>query len=232
MNRADTPIRSQVRQSVEALLSQSPAFRQLHADKQQQIARDMAVVFGCLAAHGDDRASNLRPPAAEPGAYADLLQAVDFPDFVAGLIKGVFNAIVQASIQQMEAYARLMADVAKSVDQFADEAASEDQARDHLVEEFPDLFEVCRAGISDRSTPCLKLRGGVDAHEALKRIRGRLGVQDSPLRSLDLSDRSAEKTLLLAARTHLVRNRQQLLANMVLMGINRIVVTSGSIKAR
>ena len=47
-----------------------------------------------------------------------LMNDVDFPAFVAALVHGVFNAIVDASIQQMEAYAALVSQVAASVDAF------------------------------------------------------------------------------------------------------------------
>src|SRR5689334_1426813 len=43
------------------------------------------------------------------------LNAIDFPGFVASLIQGTFQAIVDASIQQMEAYAELLKNVASSV---------------------------------------------------------------------------------------------------------------------
>ncbi len=45
----------------------------------------------------------------------DTLNAIAFPTFVADLIKGTFQAIVDASIQQMEAYATLLSNVAKTV---------------------------------------------------------------------------------------------------------------------
>ena len=48
---------------------------------------------------------------------------VDFPTFVAGLIEGVFNAIVSASIQQMDAFSELVKSVAKSLNDFVDEVA-------------------------------------------------------------------------------------------------------------
>src|SRR5829696_3839481 len=42
--------------------------------------------------------------AAKQGtqAFTDLVKGVDFPKFVAGLIDGVFSAIVDSSIKQME----------------------------------------------------------------------------------------------------------------------------------
>jgi hypothetical protein len=43
---------------------------------------------------------------------------VDVPAFVAGLIKAVFDAVVDASIRQMEAYADLLRRVATSVGKF------------------------------------------------------------------------------------------------------------------
>jgi len=48
---------------------------------------------------------------------------VDFPTFVADLIEGVFNAVVSASIQQMDAFGELVASVARSLDDFVDEVA-------------------------------------------------------------------------------------------------------------
>jgi hypothetical protein len=53
-----------------------------------------------------------------------------------------------------------------------------------------------------------------------------------PLDSLDLSDQETEQKLVTAARNQLAASRQQLLATMVLMGINRIVVTDGKISAK
>lgn len=49
----------------------------------------------------------------------DLVEAVDFPAFVSDLIHGVFKAIIDASIKQMEAYAGLLTSVATAVDEFA-----------------------------------------------------------------------------------------------------------------
>jgi hypothetical protein len=48
----------------------------------------------------------------------------------------------------------------------------------------------------------------------------------------DLSDANAELRLVTAARMEMARSRQQLLSSMVMLGINRIVVTDGSIRAK
>lgn len=172
-------------------------------------------------------AQGAREGAAVAGA---LLQAVNFPEFVSGLIKGVFHAIVQSSIEQMEAYGRLVADVAKTLNQFRDENVSENQGRDHLVDQFPDVFQIdVDTGSEGGPGPRVRLRDGVDESAALKKVND-LPVEGGPIDSLD--DESIEGKLVPAARTQLATSRQQLLATMVMMGINRIVVTDGKIAAK
>jgi phage tail sheath protein FI len=73
------------------------------------------------------------PERDTPSVTDVVLDAVDFPDFVAGLVQGVFGAIVDASLQQMEAYADLLAGVAKTVDEFTERNVPEGEARDLLT---------------------------------------------------------------------------------------------------
>jgi hypothetical protein len=112
-----------------------------------------------------------------------LVTDTAFPSFVSSLLNGVFEAIVDSSIRQMEAYAELVAGVAQSLDEFTNENISDNEARDHLLDRLPQFF-------SKSST------------------------------------RTKRRDVRLAS------SRQQLLATMVLMGINRIVVTDGRISAR
>jgi phage tail sheath protein FI len=68
-----------------------------------------------------------------PGPADVVLATVDFPGFVASLVQGTFAAIVDASVQQMRAYAELLGAVAASVDEFTEDSVSEAQARDLLA---------------------------------------------------------------------------------------------------
>lgn len=177
------------------------------------------------------KAQAAREGAAVAGA---LLKAVDFPTFVAKLIEGVFHAIVHSSIEQMEAYGKLVASVAQTLNQFRDENVSDNQGRDHLIEQFPDVFQMGTSDGGDftgpgSGQPRVQLKEGVDEDEALKRVNNRL---PTPVKSMDLSDEGNENELVQSARTQLATSRQQLLATMVLMGINRIVVTDGKIQAK
>ncbi len=155
--------------------------------------------------------------------YTGMIREVNFPAFVAGLIDGVFNAIVTSSIKQMEAYAELVKNVAKSVDDFMKDNISENSARDYLANRYPDHLQVDTSGDS----PVLKPKEGAD-DSSLPDFFKDLGLAQ-PVTSLDQD--TAEQVLMPAARQRMAMDRQQLLATMVLMGINRLVVTDGHIQA-
>jgi hypothetical protein len=187
---AEPGLRDRVRDEVRSLLVRSPAYRELPEDTGEQLLADMTKVGELLADKGwltHPAPAVAGAPADEPRARAvresvdalrELVKAVDFPEFVAALVQGVFRAIVDASIQQMKAFAELLAEVAKTVDQFAEENISDAAARDHLKHAYP----------------------------------GRPATQ-------------VDDEAIAAAKRELARQRQQMLATMVLMGINRIVVT-------
>jgi hypothetical protein len=197
---------------------------QTHANYQENLKQVNAV------------GSGFKAQAAREGAQVAgvLLKQVNFPTFVSSLIEGVFHAIVQSSIEQMEAYGKLVASVAQTLNQFRDENVSDNQGRDHLVDQFPDLFQMGTSDGDDfagpgSGQPRVQLKDGVDEDEALQKVNNRL---PTPVKSMDLSDPDNENELVQSARTQLATSRQQLLATMVLMGINRIVVTDGKIQAK
>lgn len=267
MQPSTTP-KPEVRYAVKDLLLRSPSFAKLPQATQLQIAHDTAQIADYLAspagipgnelpsaaalANGESTyqrdvaqvnkvGGGFQAEGAREGAEVAgrLLEKVNFPTFVSSLIEGVFHAIVKSSIEQMEAYGKLVASVAKSLNTFRDENVSENQGRDHLVEQFPDLFQIGMGeggggafGDSGGGGPRVQLRDGVDEDQALGRVNGSLPMEGGPLKSLDLQDNENEQKLVQAARTQLATSRQQLLATMVLMGINRIVVTDGKIQAK
>jgi hypothetical protein len=136
-----------------------------------------------------------RADAAREGAKAAglLMKQVNFPKFVASLIQGVFQAIVKSSIEQMQAYSAMIADVAKSLQQFADDNVTENQGRDDMVDRFPDVFEIGQDEWGGTGEPRLKLRDGVDESAALQRVNSSVQFADGPLKSLDVSDETVEK---------------------------------------
>jgi len=161
--------------------------------------------------------------------FKNLVGSVDFPSFVGGLIQNVFQAIVTASIQQMNAYGQLLKSVAQTVDQFAQDNISLNNARDWLIEKYPDQIGLDEEAANEEGgQPRLALKSE-DSDAALARINAEMGIAQ-PI--TDLSDPEQEGRLVMAARMQMARSRQQLLSSMVILGINRIVVTDGAINAK
>jgi hypothetical protein len=154
----------------------------------------------------------------------ELLREVNFPAFVAELVQGVFQAVVDASIQQMKAYGELVQGVTMSLNEFRDQNVTENQARDHLAKKYSTLMQV---NIVD-GRPRMGLKPGADDAD-LPNFREELGI-DEDVSGLD--EEMIEEKLVPAARNDLARSRQSLLATMLLMGINRIIVTDGKINAK
>jgi len=141
--RLDGTAESVARPLVRDLLERAPAFGALSGDTRRALASNTVSVAAHLA------------EAAESTSQTNaLIHEVDFPAFVAGLINGVFGAIVDASIKQMQAYGELVQAVSDSIDDFSKNNLTEDQARDYLAQNYPDLVppEQDRAGTPE--PPC------------------------------------------------------------------------------
>jgi hypothetical protein len=149
---------------------------------------------------------------------------VNFPKFVADLVSGTFGAIVTSSIKQMNAYMDLIKNVSKSVDDFMKDNVTTNNARDYLAQRYPDHLAVDTSG----GTPTLAPKEGAD-ESAMPDFMKDLGLPQ-PVDGLDQD--TVEQQLVPAARQRMALDRQHLLATLVLMGINRLVVTDGDIEAK
>jgi len=193
------------------------------------LAGDTFTTSATSSTTGDDKFT--AQGAAEGARVAKVyLQSVNFPSFVSSLIEGVFHSIVKSSIEQMQAYADLVNNISKTLNQFRDENVTDNQGRDYLIQQFPDTFQLnVDTGDDGTAQPRVTLKDGADEGAALSKVNS-LPVEGGPVSGLD--DDTIEGKLVPAARTQLATSRQQLLATMVLMGINRIIVTDGRIQAK
>jgi hypothetical protein len=183
----------------------------------------------------DFKAGAVREGVEQFGA---LVKKVDFPKFVGGLIKNVFQAIVESSIEQMRAYGELISNVAKTVGDFANDNISQAAGRDWLAQKYPDALEVQPGaqasafadgdGAAPPAPPVLAPKGE-NPEIKLAEISRDLGIIP-PITAID--DPQAELKIVTAARLQMAKSRQQMLASMVMLGINRIVITDGSINAK
>lgn len=221
---------------VNTQVAESPVVARAQAEEDPVTATKRRLAGAPGQVGQDFKAGAVREGVEQFGA---LVQKVDFPKFVGGLIQNVFQAIVDSSIQQMRAYGELLANVAKSVDEYARDNISENNSRDWLAEKYPDALGVdmegTAGGFADGSDaaqtppqPVLAARGE-DPERRLGEISRDLGLE-KPV--TDISDPAEEARLVTAARLQIARGRQQLLASMVMLGINRIVVTDGLIHAK
>ncbi len=171
------------------------------------------------------------PPRPTPPAGTEVLgertrralDAVDFPSFVAELIQGTFQAIVDATAKQVREYAKLVADISQSVDDFTRDNVSNNQARDWLVGRHPQDLELVLPEPGSTTQPRVRPRREGESPEWLDRYE--LGGEE-------LTEELTEGPLLQRAQRSLGEERLRTLATMVLMGINRIVVDDGQLRAR
>ena len=165
-----------------------------------------------------------KPPATETLAARTgaLVSEIDFPGFVAGLVHGTFDAIVDASIRQMESYSTLVSAVAKTVDQFTEENVTPNQARDWLAQRYPGDVRIVPP-TADQPQPQL-----VPAAEGLTPT----WLADYGIDGEELSTEMLEQRVLPQVRSKVGAERQQLLATMVMLGMNRVAVKDGSITAK
>ena len=173
---------------------------------------------------GATPATSSKPAATETIARraGAMVNEIDFPGFVSQLVHGTFDAIVDASIRQMESYSSLVSAVAKTVDQFTEENVTFNQARDWLASRYPGDIAV-KLPEANETEPQLVPRSE-DASP--------VWLADYGLDGQTLSTELLEQQVLPQVRNKVGAERQQLLATMVLLGLNRVAVRDGSISAK
>ncbi|VVT12219.1 hypothetical protein [Erythrobacter sp. EC-HK427] len=174
----------------------------------------------------------------------DTLNAVSFPRFVSELITGVFKAMNDSNQQQLTAFVDLIKNVAASTEGFADANIGNGGARTWLAETFPGSFAIEGGSDPEFDRPqdmspedraeweaenaaeqqLVLVSGGTFPSEGA--LRSALGLPEG--QSIPTGD---PESLVPLARSALARNKQQMLATMVQMGLQRIVIESGRLNA-
>ncbi|MDX2030038.1 MAG: hypothetical protein SF339_05175 [Blastocatellia bacterium] len=127
MKKQRDPINEAAAWQAARTLQASPAFDALSAEKQDELrARLSAAYVAAFANQPNFDAEEALQTLQDDGLAADYLNELNFPKFVRDLLKGTFDAIVDASIRQMEAYAELLKAASASVSQFAREVSDKE----------------------------------------------------------------------------------------------------------
>jgi hypothetical protein len=216
-------------------LAQSASFSQLTPDEQREIYRHVyQQQFRELAerAPASKVARTARAFADEPQKASELLnderhynkridqagelagefmREVDFPGFVEDLLKAVFDANLKVTLDQMEAYQKLLKAATESVSKFVN-AIDDTAAFGYLAENQSDDFNL---GMSDEK----------DEFGQNKPI---LTTKDGE--PVDLGDNQV-KAKIMEAKIAMAREQRALLREVILMGVTRLVVEKGNVKA-
>ena len=247
-----------LRVAVREVLTGARSYRALDAHDRRGLAQAMVRVAqlaaDCIADERDAQSAVDRLNAAAPTARAladqpgfgtatrmigqstrETLEAISFPRFVTDLLNGVFKAMNDSSQAQMQQFLQLLNAVSSTAAGFEQTQTSEIQVRAWLVDHFPDAFEMDLPeppvpgepppAPEDVEPPRLRLKAGA-AMPPADGLRAALGV--GPQEEFNASNPEA---LVPLARRQLARQRQQMLATMVQMGMQRIVIDQGKINA-
>lgn len=155
---------------------------------------------------------------------AALADAIDFPTFVASLVHGTYDAIVDSSIKQVESFADLVGAVAKPLDQFAQENVTDGQARAWLIEQYPGDVTLVQDGGEYRLEPLAK--AGDDGQAPAPAWLADFGAAGG-----EINAETLESVVLPRARQRVAQHRLSTLSTMVLLGMQRVVVKDGTIAA-
>lgn len=144
----------------------------------------------------------------------DFIQAVDFPQFVADLLKGVFDANLNVTLKQMEAYGNLLKTATGSISKFIN-AIDNTAAFGYLAENNSDDFGLDFSDDEEDKTP--------DNPQGMVLV-------DKDGNKQDLGDNEV-KAKIMDAKIAMAREQRALLRETILMGVTRLVVERGNVKA-
>jgi hypothetical protein len=142
----------------------------------------------------------------------DFVRNVDFPGFVRDLLKGVFDANLQVTLQQMKAYIDLMKAATQSVAKFVN-AIDDTAAFGYLAENNSDEFSLT-----------------LDDDDKDEDGQPKPALADKEGNKLDLGDNEV-KAKIMDAKIAMAKEQRALLRETILMGVSRLVVERGVVKA-
>lgn len=242
-------LKDQARTKARELLSQSASFREMERAEQMALYRDMvdahynelakqhgllseesSLATAMMASDMIDANRHNTPGVAQSGQLlGNFVRNVNFPEFVKSLVDGVFQANLKLTKDQMQAYTELLKEASKSVAEFVRQVDDTD-ALVRLTQNNSQFKLAPRRSrpqpvnspSSGGATPPASKPGESDANTPmLVDQRGKPVKMDSP----DIQSK------LLEAKLALAQERRRLLREMILMGVSRLVVERGVIRA-
>lgn len=151
----------------------------------------------------------------EPGfggdtqSFKDLVDSVDFPKFVADLLKAVFDANLSVMKTQTDSYIKLMKEATKASADFIKQVKDEESFA-RLAENKSEKYGVINEKQADGST--------------------KLALTNPSGEKMDVEDAEVKKDIL-EEKINMAKEHRAALREVLLMGVTRLVVNKGVIEA-
>jgi hypothetical protein len=228
-------LKEQARNKARDILSQAQSFHRLPRSEQMQMYKnvvdeqyrtlaqqnDLATGFAAGDLIDEDRHINKRIGSADKDAgdiASGLVKKVDFPGFVRDLVTGVFDANLDANERQMQAYQGLLKEATKTLSEFVNNI-DDSETLPQLVASNPQYR------LGPRFRRGRRPRGG-----GASQSEGELGLVDQNGKEVDLNDAEI-KAKILETKLAMAKEQRTLLRETILMGVSRLVIEKGTIKA-
>ena len=143
----------------------------------------------------------------------EFIEEIDFPKFVRDLVKGVFDANLEVTLKQMEAFQKLLKTATASVATFINKI-DDTAAFGYLAESQPDMFSL----------------GFPDDAETDENGEKKPALTDKEGNKMDLGDNEV-KAKIMEAKIAMAKEQRAMLREVILMGVTRLVVEKGVVKA-
>ena len=206
-----------------AVLANSAMFLSMPVAEQQSIYHSVVddemnkarTRYGLARSMATDSGKDMGYKGYDPGfqgdtkAFNDLVDSVDFPKFVADLLKAVFDANLTVMKTQTDTYIKLMKEATKSSADFIKKVKDDDTFA-KLAESRSDKYNITPEKAADGST--------------------KLALTNPQGEKADMEDAEVKQHIL-EAKINMAKEHRAALREVLLMGVTRLVVKKGEIEA-
>jgi hypothetical protein len=211
-------VTGEARNRAKRVLAQSMAFQNMPLNDQKSIYLSLVQEYidkernklGLSKSMATDSGKDMGYKGYDPGfggdtgAFNDLVDSVDFPKFVADLLKGVFDANLKVMKQQTDSYIKLMKEASKSVGDFIKQVKDE--------ESFLKLAETRREQYN------------VVVED------GKVALTTPDGEKVDTEDADVKRHIM-DAKIQMAQEHRMALQQVLVMGVTRLVVGGGEVDA-
>jgi hypothetical protein len=222
-NPIDDQVRQQARRNVVAVLTPLAAYHALSLAEQQSLylalvdeeIRKREGGNGLARPMATDSGKEMGYKGYDPGftgdtrAFNELVDSVDFPQFVGDLLKAVFDANLKVMKQQTDSYIKLMKEATKSTADFI-KKIGDDESFARLAETRADQYNV----IADKQPDGTS----------------KLALTNPNGDKMDPEEADVKRHIL-EAKINMAKEHRAALREVLLMGVTRLVVNKGLIEA-